>query len=256
MSNKLFPLLDDKQQRGSKPRCHLLTCGDADLVSRRLTELVTPHAEIRPEDRWLPKGFDCIEEARLGETPELVSDDQRDQLLAWWLEVRERANTPNWDIASTALVIGRAGLVLVEAKAHEAELSRSGKVTSEKTSQSGLKNHEKIGRAIEQANGCLNQLKVGWNLSRDSHYQLANRFAWGWKLASMGVPVVLVYLGFLGADDMAAPYVPLRDHEHWKDAVLEYSRDIVPVDVWETPIKIGDVQLIPLIRSLRVNLPQ
>jgi hypothetical protein len=42
----------------------------------------------------------------------------------------------------------------------------------------------------------------GWTLSRDSHYQLTNRFAWAWKLASMGVPVVLGYLGFQGAAEM------------------------------------------------------
>jgi len=41
-----------------------------------------------------------------------------------------------------------------------------------------------------------------WQLSRDSLYQLANRFAWAWKIASLGVPVALVYLGFIAADQM------------------------------------------------------
>ncbi len=64
------------------------------------------------------------------------------------------------------------------------------------------RNHAQIGRAISEASLGLKDTMDGWNLSRDSHYQLANRFAWAWKLASMGVPVVLVYLGFLGAAEM------------------------------------------------------
>jgi crotonobetainyl-CoA:carnitine CoA-transferase CaiB-like acyl-CoA transferase len=32
----------------------------------------------------------------------------------------------------------------------------------------------------------------GWSLSVDSHYQICNRFAWAWKIASLGVPVVLI----------------------------------------------------------------
>ena len=66
-------------------------------------------------------------------------------------------------------------------------------------------NHNQIGDAIQQANHGLEPLLPGWDLSRDSHYQLSNRFAWSWKIASMGVPVVLVYLGFLNADEMDAP---------------------------------------------------
>lgn len=31
---------------------------------------------------------------------------------------------------------------------------------------------------------------------------MSNRFAWAWKLATMEVPVVLVYLGFLNATEM------------------------------------------------------
>jgi hypothetical protein len=67
----------------------------------------------------------------------------------------------------------------------------------------GLRNHDKIGSAIRQANTNLNLISPGWNLSGDLHYQLSNRFAWSWKLASLGIPVVLVYLGFLNANDMS-----------------------------------------------------
>ena len=30
-----------------------------------------------------------------------------------------------------------------------------------------------------------------------------NKVSWAWKLAELGLPVVLVYLGFIGCNDMA-----------------------------------------------------
>ena len=103
------------------------------------------------------------------------------------------------DIASACEIEGKSGLLLVEAKAHENELSYSGK-SSPGVSVNSQGNHQQIGQAIAEANAGL-ELAAGnpWGISRDSHYQLSNRFAWAWKLASLGVPVVLVYLGFLNA---------------------------------------------------------
>ena len=39
---------------------------------------------------------------------------------------------------------------------------------------------------------------------------MSNRFAWAWKLASSSVPVVLIYLGFLRADEMRDKGKPFR----------------------------------------------
>ena len=56
---------------------------------------------------------------------------------------------------------------------------------------------------MKEANAGLRKLPTGqWALSTRHHYQLSNRFAWSWKLAMLGVPVVLLYLGFLNAQDM------------------------------------------------------
>ena len=40
-------------------------------------------------------------------------------------------------------------------------------------------------------NGLSAATGLQWGLSRDDHYQLSNRFAWCWKLATLGIPVVL-----------------------------------------------------------------
>jgi hypothetical protein len=60
-----------------------------------------------------------------GEVSAFLNPEQREALTTWWLAVRERANTPNWDIVSTCQMVGRQGLVLVEAKAHAGELHRA-----------------------------------------------------------------------------------------------------------------------------------
>lgn len=89
-------------------------------------------------------------------------------------------------------------------------------------------------------------------LSIDSHYQLSNRFAWAWKVASLGVPVVLVPLGFLNADEMVQP---LTSHEAWECCPLAYAEGTVPRSAWNSgQIQVNDTPVIPLIRSADVNV--
>jgi hypothetical protein len=223
----------------------LLTDGPDDVVARRLNALVQPFASIDPtRNQWMPKGPDHRIEARLGKVAGLLSDAHREIVTAWWLAVRKRANTPNWDIAATVTIGGRDGLILVEAKAHDQELEVAGK------SPGNTDNHGQIERAIEEADHGLNGICPGWAISCESHYQLANRFAWAWKIASLGVPVVLVYLGFLNADEMGSPFVSAAA---WERVVRSYSRGIVPEGIWERSLSVGGTPLVAAIRSL--NLP-
>ena len=100
----------------------------------------------------MPRGFTAPEEARLGDTEGLLSPEHRDIVTSWWLAVRARANTPNWDIASTASIDGTQGLVLIEAKAHAAELKRAGH---------GIRNEQNLAQirgAVEEANAALEEI--------------------------------------------------------------------------------------------------
>ena len=119
-------------------------------------------------------------------------------LQSWWLAHRVGANTPNWDLAATATIEGRKGLILAEAKANVPELGEAGKSLGDKASERSSENHARIGQAIAEAQTALSSVLEGVNISRGSHYQLANRVAFMWKLASLGIPTVLVYLGFTG----------------------------------------------------------
>ena len=255
-----------KDSRGSRPRCVLLMAGGKESVAARLTQLVgVEGVTVTGDDSWQPRGkpvpkedgsWDATpaEEVELDKPTDLLPHPTRAELTNWWLAVSENdPRTPNWDIASTCTVQGKKGLLLVEAKAHWNELARSseGKRLGRPASDGTLANHEKIGQAIEEAAAGL-QLASGstWSISRDSHYQLSNRFAWSWKLASLGVPVVLVYLGFLYATDIAKGGNLFHSEEHWERVVKGHCEGVVDNTCWGTRMDVNGVSLIPLIRAM------
>jgi len=235
---------------GSRMRCLLLTHQPDHVVADRLTQLVQPFAVINSDtDHWAPAGFTRSDELELGAAEDFLTSPQRQLLTGWWLDVARRARTPTWDIISTCTVGGRAGLVLVEAKAHAAEMSHEGKPVPR--TENGLRNHTRVASAVSESSIQLNAVSPGFSLSISSHYQLCNRFAWSWKLASMGIPVVLVYLGFLNTEDMAHRGREIFESASaWESAVHNYADGIVPGPAWERSLDIGGTPVIPLIRSM------
>lgn len=258
---ELFKVLKANEQRGSKPRCHLLTHGRREEVAEALTRLIDPFGEVAPDDRWMPQGFDHVEEAQLHTSTGLLSLSLSDALKAWWLAVPSiKASTPSIDIASTCKIGNRAGLLLIEAKAHSQELikEKKGKVLSPSGSMDSRRNHIRIGACIQEANlGLSAATGLVWALSRDWNYQISNRFTWAWKLAELGVPVILVYLGFLSAGEMADKNSrPFASHNEWGNAVRDHGAPLFPATVWERPWQILEQPFIPLIRSLDYPLDE
>jgi hypothetical protein len=247
--NNLLQNLKPNQRAGSKPRCHLLTHGTPEQVAERLTRLIAPWGLVAATDHWMPQGFDDVKEAQLHRAPRLLKvNPYGEALKSWWLAVAgPNVVTPNWDIASTCAINGKRGLLLVEAKAHHEELK-----LNDRGGARNKKNLERIGEAVRAANDGLNIIQEGWNLSHKSHYQLCNRFAWSWKLATFGIPVVLVYLGFLNADEMRNPFT---DEQSWENAVRDYAGDFVPDGVWGSKLMVDDIPIYPLIRSMEIILP-
>ena len=244
-----------KDLKGSRLRCMMFTNLPDERIADHLTNLVQPYATVRPDDVWMPRGFQKPDEARMGESKSFLSAKQRETITAWWLKKRGRANTPNWDIASTCVIGGCKGIVLVEAKAHENEFQ----VTGDNCGSENKENRIKIKSAISEANAGLNgdgQTRFsGWSLSEKGSYQLSNRFAWSWKIASLGVPVILIYLGFLNAWEMKKDGDRiLTSTKHWQDYVTESAKQIVPPEAWGKRLVIGSTSFIPLIRALDVNV--
>ena len=110
--------------------------------------------------------------------------------------------------------------------------------------------HLTISDAIEQARiGLGEATDLPWAISRDTHYQMSNRFAWSWKLTELGFPVVLVYLGFLRADEMVDRGLPFPDHAAWEALVHEHSSPLFPSQVWNRRWLVNNVPFIPMIAS-------
>lgn len=236
MSN-LLDQLPPKARRGSKARCHLLTDGPRERVAAVLTSFAHPWATVAPTDAWLPNGFVDQTEAQLGRVAGLLGPEVRAEIESWWLAVKSGdPNTPNWDIASTCEIEGRKGLLLVEAKAHAKELlgEVGGKRLKTTASANSRRNHENIARCMEEANAGLGAATgADWQLSRDQAYQMSNRFASAWKLTELGLPVVLIYLGFLNAVEMHDLGRPFAGQDDWESLVRRQSSALFPGSVWD-----------------------
>ena len=253
--------------RGSRPRCVLMMEEKREEVARRLTRLMSlPDVSVHPDDKWMPYGKpmkrvdgkwdkEPANEAQLGNPRKpnnLLQPEIHRKLTDWWLAVqRGRMTTPNWDITSTCTIQGQSGLLLVEAKAHASELETKGKLLNSNASHSSQQNHNQIGQAIVEASDGL-ALATGrpWGLSRDRYYQLSNRFAWSWKLASLGLPVVLLYLGFLNAQDMADEGLLFRSEAEWSRTLKEHSHDVVDETCWGEWLDIGGTPFVALIKVI------
>lgn len=94
-----------------------------------------------------------------------------------------------------------------------------------------LRHHDKIGDAISEARGALSNFCSNIAISREDHYQLSNRIAYTWRLASLGIPTILLYLGF--TNDPA--WISARDHfdskQQWHDAIQGYFAEVGAEDL-------------------------
>lgn len=197
---------------------------DSDHFLKSINELIEETgAKITNYDNWMPKSLNMRKEGQLklflkyNFSKQLYTD-----LVKWWLHTNE--TTPNWDLISTCTIEGERGLLLVEAKAHNSELENATFANSTGTSENSIKNHYKIGEAIQQANTAINKQIDGVCISRDKCYQMSNRVAHTWWLANQGIPVVLLYLGCLKCEDMVNGRRTLfATDEEWQTAFTNHA---------------------------------
>lgn len=242
--------------RGSRKR--ILDWTSKPEFCAELLQLMAPvEVRVSGRSRWMPRGHVAPGEARL-ETfgPEALPDVSAwPSLQTWWLAHKDGANTPNWDLALSCQIGGRPGLVLVEAKANVPELNASGKVLEPAASSGSRDNHNQIGVAIREACLQLRRISPAVSISRDSHYQLSNRVAFTWKLASLGVATILVYLGFYGDEGIKDVGEPIKSAQGWNDVFGAYAYSVVPKDLFERRIDCGAAPMWLLVRSRQVIEP-
>ena len=222
-----------------------------EFVSEMIALVSAIPVKITAGAKWMPRCLEEPDEARL-ETfgPDWIpSHHAWGNLKDWWLIHKQGANTPNWDIAVGCIIEDRPGLVLVEAKANWQELKVDGKVLRKNASKKSQENHQQIGKAIAEANSGWQRIDPRVAITRDSHYQLANRLAYTWKLGMLGFPVVLVYLGFTqdeGIRDVGDPFI---DSQDWNQAFSNYADSIVPLELFGRRIDLGPAPVWLVLRS-------
>jgi hypothetical protein len=210
-------------------------------------------AAVSGDDVYYPKGYANPEEMELRDFgPKYLADLIDWSIIRkWWPDYP--AKSPQWDLLTTCTIEGKKGIVLVEAKAHEAELKWEGKPLEEDASRESIHNHQQIGECIAEACRGLNEKIPGINIQRDSHYQLANRVAFAWKLAQCGMPVVLLYLGFIGDSGISDVGVPFRDNDHWQRVMGAYMQGVLAQSFPDTRIEFESAGFMTmLVRSLPV----
>jgi hypothetical protein len=175
-------------------------------------------------------------------------------LTAWWLRHREprRGKLPTWDLISTCQIKTRKGLPLVEAKAHETELSAKGKTIKASATDRSKDNHEQIALCIKRARKAMRQhVDDRISISVQRHYQLSNRLTWAWRLAEHELHVALLYLGFVGDFNIGTDY--FRDADHWQRTMGAYMSSVVPVGLPGRLVEVpGGGSLILLVESLPI----
>lgn len=243
--------------KGSRLRCILYTNTSKDVFINSLLDLINPRSlgisvEIEEDCVCYPNGYVNVDEVKLGKRNKLVTASERIELNDWWLgrktESSRDKDTPNWDIACGAKINSKDGLILVEAKAHKDELWKK----DDKSGADPLGSLIHIDNALQEASAALNNHVSGWKLSHNEHYQISNRFAWSWKLASMNIPVILIYLGFLNAHDMKSS-LTFESSEDWTKCVAEYAKDIIPFETWGSEVKTKQASFFPIIRSVEIQ---
>ena len=239
--------------RGS--RKHVLDWTERSTFLTELVDLLNPvPVQVDSNTAHMPRGYAAPDEARLERLGSdwIANPEARATLRTWWLKHSGGANTPNWDVAVACRLEDRQGLILVEAKAHWAELDVAGKPIAPDASSNSRENHEHIRLAIEEANQGWKMIDSGVSIGRDSHYQLANRLAFAWKLASLGVPVGLVYLGFTGDQGIRDVGAPFADGDDWNRAFATYTSSAAPMNLFNRRLSVNGTPVWLLSRHLSV----
>jgi len=218
-----------------------------------LNKLIEPlNASFSIYDSWMPDANNAEKEAELKDFLNYnFSQELGEKIHDWWLAVKHpRASTPNWDSITTCTIDGKKGLLLVEAKAHAKELHTEGKSIASVTSADSEKNHERIGKAIEEARVAISKKISGISISRDNCYQLSNRVAHAWWLANQGVPVVLMYLGFLNCQDMNDGKNKLFENdEDWQNCFKKHAQKVGVEKIIDEWVDCGKSGFITICRS-------
>jgi len=244
----------DKTMRKKGSKTALMKLVKAKDFTDSINSLIkSEKASISIYDNWMPDANNAEKEAELKDflkynfSPELA-----EKIHDWWLTVKNpKAQTPNWDLVSTCTIDGKKGLLLVEAKAHVDELHIEGKSINSDATMDSIENHERIYEAINEANTSIKTKFPQTSITRDNCYQLSNRVAYAWWLGNQGIPVVLLYLGFLNCHDMNDGKRKLfKNDNDWQNCFIEHTKQVGVNKIIDKWVDCGESGFITICRSI------
>lgn len=213
----------------SGSRKHVLDLVSSGTAPRALTELlVDVELAIEPHHRMRPHGQSDTEEWDLRRFCRdcAPAGTALGGIEGWW--VSDEYKGPTWDLLAECTIRGTPGFLLVEAKAHESELQRQGKPVPAAPSDQSKANLKRIEDSLARTEQWLRaNVAPSCRTRVDSYYQLANRLSAAEALASCGLPVVLLYLGFTGDTYFRDDH--LRDDPHWQRVMGAYLDGVAPL---------------------------
>ena len=205
--------------KGSK--LHILNLVDNKFIDNINELLQNVNAFVENQDSVIPISTNHPKESTLST---YLSKKWGDPKLSvsfrnWW--IKHGSRTPQWDLISKCKINGVDGLLLVEAKAHKSEVTGD-KGKKHPKERKSLENHDQINNAVQEAGKLINNLNtdITVNLSIENCYQLSNRIACAWWLASHNIPVVLLYLGFLNETYFKDKF---QSDETWQKCFIEHA---------------------------------
>ncbi len=251
-------------QYASRMRCLQMTDNKHAETAEIFSRLIAGYGTVDSSDTWAPRGPEAPAEIRIDEvTGFLRSPDHKAELRNWWTAEVVGTRTPTWDIASSCTINGVKGLLLIEAKAHIGELNSDHSGSREKPILAQIK--KGFSDSTDAWNDALHEyadargFKLSHNvkLSTDSHFQLCTHFAFAWKLADMGVPVILAYLGFLNVTELEDENrLIFRSKEMWNKCVFEKTSKPLPEEIWDATFHFNGTPLTVLRCTATIELPE
>ncbi len=236
--------------KGSKK--HILSLiDDKEFIEKMNTLLVGTNTILENKNSIFPKSFDIPNEKTLSTFLRDVWKNKElgNEFTRWWIEFGSR--TPQWDIISKCKINGTDGILLVEAKAHKSEITgdKGKKIENEPKK---IKNHNHIKAAINKANESINELNDSANLKLniDVCYQLSNRVASTWWLASHNIPVTLIYLGFLNDNYFKDKFQSDKD---WQNCFEKHTKTVGVQTILNNHIKTKNEYFNFISKSIDIN---
>lgn len=165
-----------KERRNKGSRKHLLRFLDDSSYPKVMSKLLrchgAPYAIVSEGDKRQPLGTRAHDE---WEIPKFCREHGFEwldvtQVERWWLPLQPKMpKGPTWDLLSTCTIKDKPGLLLVEAKAHERELCRTGKSKPSGSAQSAA-NDLQIRNRLAEVSKELRSRNWDVDVNAERHY--------------------------------------------------------------------------------------